>query len=61
MAKKTAQTPWQDLEQQAVAAYREWHVWLVLREKELAARHARRARPGAARTTQADQGNQGGI
>lgn len=59
MAKKAAQTPWQDLEQQAVEAYREWHVWLVLREKELAARHTRRARPSTARTAQADEGNKG--
>lgn len=31
----TTQTPWHDLEQQAYHAYREWQVWLVLREREL--------------------------
>ncbi len=61
MAKKAAQTPWQDLEQQAVEAYREWHVWLVLREKELAARHTRRARPNSARTAQAATRDEGGT
>ena len=30
--------PWQDLEEQAYHAYREWPVWLVLRERELATR-----------------------
>jgi hypothetical protein len=38
MAKKTDAAPWLDLEQQAYHAYREWHLWLVLRERELAAR-----------------------
>ncbi len=38
MAKKTEAAPWLDLEQQAYHAYREWHLWLVLRERELAAR-----------------------
>ena len=36
--------PWQDLEQQAYHAYREWPLWLVLRERELAER-GRPARP----------------
>ena len=31
--------PWQDLEKQAYHAYREWHLWLVLRERELAERN----------------------
>jgi hypothetical protein len=61
MAKKAAHTPWQDLEQQAVEAYREWHVWLVLREKELAARHTRRARPDTPGTAQAVKRNEGGT
>lgn len=36
--KTTAPAPWQDLEKQAYHAYREWHLWLVLRERELAKR-----------------------
>ncbi|MBE2272327.1 MAG: hypothetical protein IAE80_29095 [Anaerolinea sp.] len=44
MAKKTTPSPapWQELEAQAYHAYREWHVWLVLRERELAARIGKR-------------------
>jgi hypothetical protein len=38
MAKKTDVAPWQDLEEQAYHAYREWHLWLVLRERELVER-----------------------
>jgi len=38
--KTTASAPWQDLEKQAYHAYREWHLWLVLRERELAERGA---------------------
>jgi hypothetical protein len=39
MAKRAnTSAPWQDLEEQAYHAYREWPVWLVLRERELAAR-----------------------
>ncbi|GIK28183.1 hypothetical protein FBR02_13725 [Anaerolineae bacterium CFX9] len=50
--KTTATAPWQELETQAYHAYREWHLWLVLRERELADRLAvgrtdKRA-PGAA-------------
>lgn len=36
--KTTATAPWQELETQAYHAYREWHLWLVLRERELATR-----------------------
>jgi hypothetical protein len=35
---KTIAAPWQALEEQAFHAYREWPIWLVLRERELAAR-----------------------
>ena len=42
--KNTASAPWQDLEQQAYHAYREWPIWLALRERELA------ERTGTART-----------
>lgn len=37
MSKKTAESPFQALEQEAYHAFREWHLWLVLRERELAA------------------------
>jgi len=36
--KTTAAAPWQDLEKQAYHAYREWHIWLALRERELSMR-----------------------
>lgn len=36
--KTTATAPWQELETQAYHAFREWHLWLVLRERALAAR-----------------------
>jgi len=36
--KTTAAAPWQELETQAYHAFREWHLWLVLRERELATR-----------------------
>jgi hypothetical protein len=39
-AKSTATAPWQDLEKQAYHAYREWPIWLALRERELAERGA---------------------
>ena len=36
MPRKTDTTPpWQDLEKQAYHAYREWHLWLMLRRREL--------------------------
>ena len=48
----TASAPWQDLEKQAYHAYREWPVWLALRERELsersAAGRADKRPPGAA-------------
>lgn len=36
MAKKDTQHPWQQIEEQAFHAFREWPLWLVLRERELA-------------------------
>ena len=36
--KHAANAPWQELERQAYHAYREWHLWLALRERELAER-----------------------
>lgn len=40
MPTKPAAAPWQELEEQAYHAYREWPVWLVLRERELGKRLA---------------------
>ncbi|MBK9750131.1 MAG: hypothetical protein IPO91_25610 [Chloroflexi bacterium] len=37
-AKNAASAPWQDLEKQAYHAYREWPIWLALRERELGER-----------------------
>jgi hypothetical protein len=39
-AKNAANAPWQELEKQAYHAYREWHIWLALRERELSERGA---------------------
>lgn len=36
MAKKDNTQPWQQIEEQAFHAFREWPLWLVLRERELA-------------------------
>ncbi len=36
MAKKDSVHPWQQIEEQAFHAFREWPLWLVLRERELA-------------------------
>jgi len=38
MAKKDTLHPWQQIEEQAFHAFREWPLWLVLRERELANR-----------------------
>jgi hypothetical protein len=37
MAKTPSASPFQALEEQAYHAFREWPIWLVLRERELAA------------------------
>ena len=37
MAKTPQNAPWQALETEAYHAFREWPIWLALREKELAA------------------------
>ena len=47
MSKKTAASPFQALEEEAYHAFREWPVWLVLRERELDA-HLTAQRPPAA-------------
>jgi hypothetical protein len=50
--KTAAAAPWQELEKQAYHAYREWHIWLALRERELSERgavgRANQRAPGAA-------------
>ena len=38
MAKKDNTHPWQQIEEQAFHAFREWPLWLVLRERELSER-----------------------
>jgi|GEM_PF-3308460 len=38
MAKKDSIHPWQQIEEQAFHAFREWPLWLVLRQRELAQR-----------------------
>ena len=38
MAKRDTVHPWQQIEEQAFHAFREWPLWLVLRERELAQR-----------------------
>jgi hypothetical protein len=57
--KTTASAPWQDLETQAYHAFREWPIWLVLRERELAERltsgQSDKRTPGAAPAGEADE------
>lgn len=56
MARTTVDAPWQELEKQAYHAYREWHLWLALRERELAGRFsAGRANKHAPGTADAGQ------
>ena len=40
MAKKETVHPWQQIEEQAFHAFREWPLWLVLRQRELAAQQS---------------------
>jgi hypothetical protein len=51
MAKKTDTNPFLALEEEAYHAFREWPLWLVLRERELAA-HLRSQRPTVAEKPQ---------
>ena len=44
MPKKSTESPFQALEEEAYHAFREWPVWLVLRERELDA-HLTAQRP----------------
>ena len=67
MAKKDDIHPWQQIEEQAFHAFREWPLWLVLRERELAQqsggelpRGAPSGSASAARTGQAAEQSKGG-
>lgn len=53
MSKKTTASPFQALEEEAYHAFREWPVWLVLRERELAA-HLDIRKPSVRPPTAAD-------
>ncbi len=64
MAKKETVHPWQQIEEQAFHAFREWPLWLVLRQRELAAQQSgsrATARPvaaaGAGESTERPEGN----
>ena len=41
MAKKDTVHPWQQIEEQAFHSFREWPLWLVLRQRELAQQTSR--------------------
>jgi hypothetical protein len=47
MAKKDSLHPWQQIEEQAFHAFREWPLWLVLRRRELE-QQLHRAQPDTA-------------
>ncbi|MBZ0282558.1 MAG: hypothetical protein K8L97_17595 [Anaerolineae bacterium] len=57
MAKKDTIHPWQQIEEQAFHAFREWPLWLVLRERELAQRTAE-TQPDAPPAAKADTASQ---
>jgi hypothetical protein len=46
MAKQADVSPWQTLEEEVYHAFREWPIWLALRERELAI-HLKTTRPSA--------------
>ena len=56
MPKKPTESPFQALEEEAYHAFREWPVWLVLRERELdthlAAHHPPKTPPTGASSEQ---------
>jgi hypothetical protein len=53
--KKTTESPFQALEEEAYHAFREWPVWLVLRERELDAHLAAHRPKDAQSAGQASQ------
>ena len=50
MPKKTAESPFQALEEEAYHAFREWPIWLALRARELDA-HLTAKRPAEAQAS----------
>jgi hypothetical protein len=52
MARRDTVHPWQQIEEQAFHGFREWPLWLVLRQRELAQQAGRPAAhsPTAAKT-----------
>jgi len=56
MAKKDTTHPWQQIEEQAFHAFREWPLWLVLRQRELSMQTAQTTPAGSvpAQATGAD-------
>ena len=54
MPQQDAPHPWQQIEEQAFHAFREWALWLVLRERELA-QETRRPPSSAPAAEAADQ------
>jgi len=56
MAKKDTPHPWQQIEEQAFHAFREWPLWLVLRQRELSMQTAQTTPAGSvpAQATGAD-------
>jgi hypothetical protein len=50
MSKTTAASPFQALEEEAYHAFREWPIWLALRERELDAHLTAQRPPDAANT-----------
>ena len=56
MAKKTDANPiWHELEQQAYHAYREWHIWLMLRARELSERLGKRRPEGKVKPVEGEK------
>ena len=55
MAKQDDPHPWQQIESQAFHAFREWPLWLVLRQRELAQQTTARPAPTADAATTTEQ------
>jgi len=63
MAKKDTTHPWQQIEEQAFHAFREWPLWLVLRQRELSMQTVQTTpastapAAGAGKSTERPEGN----
>ncbi len=57
MAKQPSTSPFKVMEEEAYAAFLEWPVWLVLREKELAAYLSETRPPADPRAAQSARGS----